>query len=116
PPEFDTNAEPKVIQPAQINVSPALAEVIRLAQSGTDESVVIAYVQKAPPYQVTGDEIIYLRDLGISDTIVKSLIEHQQPTANPPATPPTVAVPAAPANPPAPTGPPGAAAPVGPPP
>jgi len=75
-PEFDPNSEPKVARAAQINLSPALAEVVRLAQSGADETVVVAYVEKAPPYTISADEIIYLQDLGISDSILKALVGH----------------------------------------
>jgi hypothetical protein len=78
PAEFDTSAEPKVVQPAQINLSPALDEVVRLAQSGAEESVVVAYVQKAPAYSVSADEIIYLQDLGISDAVIKAVVQHGQ--------------------------------------
>ena len=78
-PDFDTNAEPRLIQAAQINnLSPALAEVVRLAQSGAGESVTLAYIQKAPAYHITGDEIIYLEDLGISEAVLKALVDHSQ--------------------------------------
>jgi hypothetical protein len=79
---LDTNAEPKVVQPAQIELSPALSEVVRLAQSGAEESVIVAYIQKAPPYEIGSDEIIYLQDLGISDAVLKALVEHSQPGAD----------------------------------
>jgi Family of unknown function (DUF6600) len=78
PSEFDTNSEPKVVQPAQIDLSPTLDEVVRLAQSGAQENVIVAYVQKAPAYAVSADEIIYLQDLGISDTVIKAVVEHGQ--------------------------------------
>jgi hypothetical protein len=94
PPDFDPNAEAKVVQPAEINLSPALSEVVRLAQSGAEESVIVAYVQKAPAYSVSADEIIYLQDLGISDAVIKVVVEHGQAgvAATPiPTTPPAQA-------------------------
>lgn len=97
PPDFDTNAEPKVVQPAQINLSPALGEVVRLAQSGADENIIVAYVQKAPAYSVSADEVIYLQDLGISDVVIKAVVEHGQagavvtPSPAPPANVPASA-------------------------
>lgn len=99
PSDFDTNAEPKVVQPAQINLSPALDEVVRLAQAGAEESVIVAYVQKAPAYSVSADEIIYLQDLGISDAVIKVLVEHGQVdvAATTPSVP-TTNVPPAPAT------------------
>lgn len=100
PSDFDPNAEPKVVQPAQINLSPALDEVVRLAQSGAEESVIVAYVQKAPAYSVSADEIIYLQDLGISDAVIKVLVEHGQAGVAATASPvPTTNVPPASAAP-----------------
>jgi len=105
-PDFDTNSEPKVLQPAQINLSPGLAEVVRLAESGAEESVILAYISKAPAYQVSSDEIIYLRDLGISEPVLKALIDHSQPgsvaaPSAPVPTNPPPAVATAPLTPPA---------------
>jgi hypothetical protein len=111
---LDTNAEPKVVQPPQIHLSPQLSEVVRLAQSGAEESVILAYIQKAPPYEISSDNIIYLQDLGISDAVLKALVEHSQPGAdgsrpaipnsgvatNPPPVPPVVEAPLTPSNPP----------------
>jgi hypothetical protein len=73
-----TNVGPvKVVQPAQINLAPELAEIVRLAQSGADDSVVLAYIQKSvPTNRISSDEIVYLQDLGISQPVLKALIEH----------------------------------------
>ncbi|MBC7926542.1 MAG: hypothetical protein H7039_12875, partial [Bryobacteraceae bacterium] len=60
---------------------------MRLAQSGAGESVTLAYIQKAPAYHISGDEIIYLKDLGISDSVLKALIDHGQSNAVDNATP-----------------------------
>ena len=99
PSDFDTNAEPKVVQPAQINLSPALDEVVRLAQSGAEESVIVAHVQNAPAYSVSADEIIYLQDLGISDAVIKAVVEHGQAGVAATTSPvPTTNVPPAPAT------------------
>jgi hypothetical protein len=86
PAQFDTNSEPRVVQPAQINLSRELAELVRLAQSGADESVVLAYIEKVPAYKISGDEIIYLQDLGVSDTVIKALVIHSSTAPNIPTT------------------------------
>jgi hypothetical protein len=75
---IDTNVEPKVVQAAKVELPPTLAEIVRLAQSGAEESVVVTYVQKAPPYTVTSDQIIYLQDLGVGDSVLKAVVEHSQ--------------------------------------
>jgi hypothetical protein len=76
PTTFDTNSEPKVVQPIQIKVSPQLAEVVRLIQSDTDESVIVAYIENSPPYHVNAEEIVYLKDLGVTDAVISELIKH----------------------------------------
>jgi hypothetical protein len=74
------NAEPvKVLQLPKLSLPPLLDQVVKLSQSGTDEAVIRAYVEKAaPPYRITGNEIVQLRDLGISQGVIMSLIEHSQ--------------------------------------
>jgi len=95
---FDTNAPATEVRAAQINLSPALAEVVRLSQSGADESVVVAYVQKAPAYHVTADDIIYLQDLGISDAVLKAVVSNSRSAPIALTNSPTVAVNVGPTN------------------
>jgi hypothetical protein len=75
-----TNSETvRVIQMPKLSLPPTLDQVVKLSQSGADESVIRAYVEKAaPPYRITGNEIVQLRDLGISQGVIMSLIEHSQ--------------------------------------
>ncbi len=88
-----TNGPPtQVIPPANVNLPPQLAEVVRLAQSGVDESVVVSYVQRAPPTPpLSADQILYLRDVGISSSVLQALVEHGNASsisAAAPTTPP----------------------------
>src|SRR5690242_7154053 len=56
-------------------VSPAVAEVIRLAQSGVGEDVVTGYIQNsAAPFDLSADQILYLRDLGISSQAITAML------------------------------------------
>ncbi len=73
-----TNPETvRVIQMPKLSLPPTLDQVVKLSQSGADESVIRAYVEKAaPPYRITGNEIVQLRDLGISQGVIMALIEH----------------------------------------
>lgn len=75
--EADTNGAVRVIQPVQLDLPPALAEVVKLAESGVGESVVLAYIQKSPGCRIGSDQIVYLQDLGISQEVIKALIEHE---------------------------------------
>lgn len=62
-----------------INPSSALAEVIKLAQAGVDESVMYAYVTNSTSiFGLGSDEIIYLNDLGVNGPLINTMIEHDQ--------------------------------------
>lgn len=94
--------EPAIISrpdPATANVSGPVAEVARLHLSGLDETVIKAFVERSTnTVGPTADELIYLRDIGVSPRVITVMI--QQPArmreqgaaagaearANPPAT------------------------------
>ncbi len=81
-----TNAIPdlpaaKVVQnstiPENLKVSPALAEIIKLAQAGVTEDVLLAYATNSTSfYNVGSEEILYLNDLGVSSPVITALIRH----------------------------------------
>jgi hypothetical protein len=61
--------------PVVPKLSPAAEEVVRLAQSGVSEDVMVAYVANSvSPFRLGSDQIIYLNDLGIPATVVKAMI------------------------------------------
>ena len=111
-------SEPTIVarpDPATANVSAPIAELARLHQSGLDESVVKAFVEKSTnPVSPSADELIYLKDIGVSPRVITALIQQtarmrEQATAlraNPPVATPAppqsnVTIIAANANPPA---------------
>jgi hypothetical protein len=105
--------------PAAANLSPAAAEVVKLAGAGTSEDVVLAYVQNSQaPFNLSADHILYLKDLGVPSPVVAAMLTrdsalHAQAPAPVVEAPPPQAAPlpmAAPA--PAPEPAPPAAAPV----
>jgi hypothetical protein len=73
--------------PTDIQPNSPLAQVIRLAQSGVEESVLLAYVNNsASTFNLTPDQIIYLKDLGVPNDVVTAMIQRDQQlgaTANP---------------------------------
>ena len=91
---MDTNAPlARAIEPPRIALPTPLAEIVRLAESGMSDEVLLAYIQKSPAVQpLTADQILYLRDLGISATILTALIEYR-PTAPPQSEPAQVPAP-----------------------
>ena len=97
--------------PASANVSPPVAEIARLHQSGLDESVVKAFVEKSTnALSPSADELIFLKDIGVSSRVITAMIQQTAKlreqaaaavTVAPVATRPNMTVIAANANPPA---------------
>ncbi len=68
-----------VILPSNIIPGSPLGQVVRMLQSGVDESVILAYIYNSNvPFSLNSDQIIYLNDLGASSTIVTTMIQHDQ--------------------------------------
>jgi hypothetical protein len=82
------------------HVSPWVYEIERLSQAGVDESVMLAYItDTAGTFNLTADQIIQLKDQGVSPQVLSAMIEHDQellsgakpmPTAGAPPLPPAV--------------------------
>lgn len=79
-----TNIAPsRTVAPAQINLPPVPAEVLRMSQAGMSDDVIVAYIQKSDnPYSLDADQIIYLHDLGLSSAVLDALVNHVEATAN----------------------------------
>jgi hypothetical protein len=57
-------------------------EVVKLAQAGVGDDVILAYITNANVrFGVNSDQIIYLNDLGVSGTVVTAMMQHDA-TAN----------------------------------
>lgn len=66
----------KLKLPENIKPSAALSEVIKLAQAGVDESVMLTYVTNSQNlFKLGADEIIYLKDIGVPDNVVTAMLE-----------------------------------------
>ncbi len=53
-----------------------IGDVVKLAQSGVDESVVLAYVRNSPvPFNPSADEIIKLHNAGISSQVLTAMLQ-----------------------------------------
>jgi hypothetical protein len=92
------------------DLSAGLAEIIKMAQAHIPEDTILAYIQNSGQiYGPSADEILYLTDLGVSDQVVKALLQKPEAVvadnpapAAPPAAIPTPATLPAPAMPPVP--------------
>lgn len=59
-----------------VSLSKGVAEVVRLAQSGVDESVLLAYIGSVnSQFNVGSDQILYLNDIGISSNAIKAMMD-----------------------------------------
>src|SRR5687767_5103236 len=55
---------PASAQPENLAISPGLSEVVKLAQAGVGEEVILAFVEKySGRFEVGADQILYLNDL-----------------------------------------------------
>ena len=95
-PDLDTAPAKLVSTPADAppatSLSPSAAEVARLAQSGVDASVMLAYVNNsASAFEVGSDQIIYLNDIGVPGNVVTAMIQRDQVLKNSNPTPPASA-------------------------
>ncbi|MEO5803217.1 MAG: DUF6600 domain-containing protein [Verrucomicrobiota bacterium] len=75
--ETDVAPERAIIPPA--NLSSGVAEVVKLAQSGVGEEVLLAYVEKSSRiFSPTVDEIVYLKDIGVSEAVVAAMVRQEK--------------------------------------
>ncbi len=83
PPAILERIEPTA-KAASVALSPGLAEVVKLAQAGVSEEVMLAYVDKySGSFGIGADQILYLNDLGVSSTVITSMLKHDGNTAAP---------------------------------
>jgi hypothetical protein len=70
---------PSVMPPPSILPSSPLAQVIKLAQAGVDQSVIMSYVANSTStFNLDSDKIIYLTDLGVPNEVVTAMMERDQ--------------------------------------
>ena len=64
---------------APVTVSPAAAAVVSMAESGSTEDVQLAYVQASQsPFNLSADDVIYLRDVGLSSAVITAMLNHDK--------------------------------------
>jgi hypothetical protein len=63
--------------PANLRPSPAASEVIKLANSGVGESVLLTVVTNSTgTFNLRPEEIIYLTDIGVPPAVVTAMLQH----------------------------------------
>ncbi len=67
----------EITVPATVRLSEAAAEVVKLANAGMEESVMLAFItNSASVFNLGPEEIIYLTDIGVGTGIVKAMLVH----------------------------------------
>jgi hypothetical protein len=63
--------------PSNIRTSGPVGDLFKLANSGVDESVLLAFVTNSTSiFSLSPDEIIYLKNLGVRSSVVSATIQH----------------------------------------
>jgi hypothetical protein len=105
PPPPTAPAASQADLPAPPAVSPTVAEVVRLAESGVGEDVIMAYIQNSPgAFDLSADQILYVKDVGLSSQVITAMLNRdaalrsqpQPPATQPLPGPPPSAVPTVP--------------------
>jgi hypothetical protein len=64
---------------AGANLSQPASEVVKIASAGTGEDVILAFIQNAQsPFALSADNVLYLKDLGISSQVVAAMLNRDQ--------------------------------------
>ncbi|MDB6058346.1 MAG: hypothetical protein JWO95_2190 [Verrucomicrobiales bacterium] len=72
-----TNLAPAELPKLPADLSPGLADVIKLTQSNVGDDVVVGYIKNSSNIsQPTADEILYLNDLGVSQDVINALMKN----------------------------------------
>jgi hypothetical protein len=70
---------PPAVVAANLRITKPLSEVIRLAQSGVDEFVILTYITNSTTLFALGaEEIVYLNDLGVTSPVVTAMMHRDQ--------------------------------------
>ncbi|MCP4592361.1 MAG: hypothetical protein GY842_16635, partial [bacterium] len=73
---------------------PRLVDIVRLVRADLAENLIIEHISRTPePYQPTVNDLIYLRQNGVSNQVIGALLGEPAPSAAPaapPTAPPTV--------------------------
>ncbi|MDW8309636.1 MAG: hypothetical protein RMK20_09705 [Verrucomicrobiales bacterium] len=92
-PQIQARPVPSAPEPSPVRKQPRLSpwarEVLKLSQAGVSPAVVEAFIGNAGVFALGADEIIYLRDLGVSEEVIERMLQHDRDLitgAMPPAT------------------------------
>lgn len=63
--------------PPNLKLSKGVEEVVKLAQAGVSETVLLLFIEKSTePFELDAADILYLNDIGISSTVLAGMLNH----------------------------------------
>jgi hypothetical protein len=70
------SASPASATPSSLS-SPAAADVVKLAQSGVTDDVLLAFVNSSQqPYNLSANDILYLKNAGLPARVLEAMLKH----------------------------------------
>jgi len=67
------------------NLPPQLSEVVKMSNAGIDEKTITTYVESSPPFRLSADDVIHLRDAGVPSQVVTAMLQHGKASIAAPA-------------------------------
>ena len=64
--------------PAKLRLSPWTAEIVKLAESGIEDDVMLSFIDNSGTFNLGADQIIYLSDLGVSGPTINAMLQHDR--------------------------------------
>ena len=90
-PAGGTNTAPVIappVPPPNVTLGESTMEVLKMAQGGLSDTVLISYVRRTTqPFDLSSEDILYLSDLGISSDVIAAMLSHDGAPGNEPAPP-----------------------------
>lgn len=88
PPDSANNPPPPPnVGAVPADLSPGVTEVMRLAEAGTTDEVMMSYIQgSTAPFNLNADQILYLRDIGLSSQVITAMLNRDNAMRNQPQT------------------------------
>ena len=83
-----TVLSPAVEVPPAPPLAPGVADIARMAQAKVSDSVILAYINNSGTvYNLDANQIIYLRDIGVSEPVLSAMLDQRQKYATQPTNP-----------------------------
>src|SRR5678816_4950142 len=59
-------------------LTPWATQMVKLAQSGIEENVMLAFIDSAGIFGLGADQIIYLKEAGVSSEVLTAMLQHDR--------------------------------------